>query len=105
MSGQNKNASPIQPKTATPNEMGPSPRTGPECGNDASACRLTTTSKIQDPPIEWIPIYDGTGKMTNTDPNTFITEITCAACSGVWRDTMMVGTPKTREIVTPPVTL
>lgn len=59
----------------------------PDCphADDPSHCRLSTRHWVQQPAIEWEPVYDGRGMLTNSDPNTFIHEFTCATCERTWR--------------------
>lgn len=34
--------------------------------------------------IQWTPVYDGHGMMTNSDPNTYETNKSCDVCGMVW---------------------
>lgn len=95
----------IVPPIPQTNTMPPMPRTGPECGNDPTMCRITNVSRVQEPIIDWTPEYDGTGRMINGDPNTFIRVISCSACSGEWEDTTTAGSPPARRTVQEPNTL
>lgn len=88
-----------------PSNMPPAQRTGPECGNEPETCRLTTVSQVQEPLIEWTPEYNGIGQMVNSDPNTFISTITCSACDGEWQDTRSVAGGTTRAVTKAPRTL
>jgi hypothetical protein len=61
----------------------------PNCpyGADTSQCRVTAVNSIQQPQIAWTPEYDGMGAMTNTDPNTYVSDYTCRICGGEWTET------------------
>jgi hypothetical protein len=54
------------------------------CLRDASDCRISTTSTVKQPAIDWSPVFDGKGGMVNSDPNTFIVTYTCATCMTSW---------------------
>jgi hypothetical protein len=54
------------------------------CLRDSTECRITTTSTIKQPAIEWSPVFDGTGAPVNVDPNTFIVTYSCATCMTSW---------------------
>jgi hypothetical protein len=71
----------------------PAPNANPDCPNipDYTQCRVTRTASVQQPVIVWEPIYDGTGMMTNSDPNTHISTYTCATCSQSWEVSMVAG--------------
>ena len=83
------------------NEEMPITRTGPDCGNDPATCRLTSVSRVQEPLIEWTPEFDGLGQMTNYDPNTFITIMSCSTCGGEWEDSMTRMNPTRTETKRP----
>jgi hypothetical protein len=71
----------------------PAPNANPDCPNlpDYTLCRVTRSASIQQPVITWEPIYDGTGAMTNSDPNTHISTFTCATCLQVWETSAVAG--------------
>lgn len=54
------------------------------CSLDPSECRISSSSAIKQPAIEWSPIFDGTGAMVNSDPNTIVVTYTCTACLMTW---------------------
>jgi hypothetical protein len=61
----------------------------PDCEHDASECRITVRSSVT--MLAWEPVFDGTGNMTNTDPNTFVREFQCATCERTWRQELTRG--------------
>lgn len=73
----------------------PAPNANPDCPTqpDYTQCRVTRTVAVQQPVIEWEPVYDGTGMMTNSDPNTHVSVYTCATCSQSWEIAMVAGQP------------
>jgi hypothetical protein len=73
----------------------PAPNANPDCPNipDYSLCRVTRSASIVEPLIVWEPVYDGTGKMTNSDPNTHISTFTCETCSQMWEASNVSGEP------------
>lgn len=46
-------------------------------------CRLRYGSTICFP-IGWTPEYDGNGKLLNSDPSTYSTNVSCRTCGGTW---------------------
>jgi hypothetical protein len=70
------------------------PQRSNDCPNDPSMCRISVATQVKDPPIAWTPEYDGTGKMVNEDPNTYVTIYSCSVCDAQWMD------EKTRDKVT-----
>ena len=73
----------------------PAANANPDCPNqpDYSLCRVTRGARIQEPIIAWEPIYDGTGTMTNSDPNTHISTYNCQTCSQEWEISQISGQP------------
>jgi hypothetical protein len=73
----------------------PAPNANPDCPNqpDYSLCRVTRAATVKEPIMEWEPIYDGTGMMTNSDPNTHISTFTCATCTQSWEVSQSSGNP------------
>lgn len=67
------------------------------CTRDASECRVTSTTTIKQPLIEWSPIYDGTGWQVNADPNTVVTVYTCATCAETWQIETQAADPPSRD--------
>jgi hypothetical protein len=61
------------------------------CTRDSSECRISTTRAIKQPMIEWSPVYDGNGTMTNADPNTLVVTFTCATCMTTWSTETTAG--------------
>jgi hypothetical protein len=58
--------------------------THPDCQSDPSQCRIRELGMMVATEIEWTPIYDGHGAMTNVDPNTYVTERACDMCGANW---------------------
>lgn len=67
----------------------------PLCTHDAAECRMTSTTRIQEPLIEWAPIYDGNGRQTNADPNTIIIAYSCSVCGMKWEREINADDPPT----------
>ena len=82
----------------------PAPNANPDCPNipDYSLCRVTRTASVQQPIIAWEPIYDGSGRMTNSDPNTHIAVFACATCSQSWEVSMVAGAQSTLRKIEKP---
>jgi hypothetical protein len=72
-------------------------RRNPDCPtpDDHSLCRVTFATSVQQPTIDWTPVYDGHGTITNSDPNTFLTTYNCTTCSMSWETTETAGTAVT----------
>lgn len=51
--------------------------------------------------IDWHPVYDGHGVMTNADPNTYRTELACDVCGGAWAE-IRTGTETETETLKAP---
>ena len=64
----------------------------PDCHHDPSECVISAVSSVKQPLIEWAPIYNGAGEMTNSDPNTFIQTSTCTMCNMTWETSTTGGT-------------
>jgi hypothetical protein len=66
-----------------------------DCPNpdDPSLCRISMATALQEPMVNWIPVYDGAGKLTNPNPNVHVTTYTCSVCSMTWQTTMTPGQP------------
>jgi hypothetical protein len=79
-------------------------RAHPDCTHDPAECRVSVTTSVAQPPIEWTPVYDGTGRMTNADPNTFVTTASCTVCDMAWEE-RRTGTETTIKTLPPAVTL
>ena len=71
----------------------PAPNSNPDCPNqpDYSLCRITRGARIALPVIEWEPIYDGAGTLTNSDPNTHIQTYQCTTCTQGWEMEQISG--------------
>jgi len=71
----------------------PAPNANPDCPNqpDYSQCRVSRSASVQEPIIVWEPIYDGTGMMTNSDPNTHVSTYTCSVCTQSWEIAQVAG--------------
>lgn len=72
-----------------------SPNANPDCPNipDYTLCRVTRTAAVKQPVIDWQPVYDGTGMMTNSDPNTHVSTYSCATCGMDWEVSSVAGEP------------
>jgi len=75
--------------------------THPDCPMDPSECRIRQVSVTMATQIDWRPVYDGHGVMTNVDPNTYRTELACDVCGGEWAE-MRTGTEMETETVKAP---
>jgi hypothetical protein len=71
----------------------PAPNANPDCPHqpDYSQCRVARSASVVEPVIAWEPIYDGTGRMTNSDPNIHVSTFTCATCSQMWEISQVAG--------------
>ena len=71
----------------------PAPNANPECPNnpDYSLCRVTRVATVQQPMIAWEPIYNGSGMMINSDPNTHISTFSCSVCDMNWETSQVAG--------------
>jgi hypothetical protein len=58
----------------------------PDCAGDPADCRVRTLGTKMTTAIDWTPVYDGHGVMTNNDPNTYATEKICDTCSAEWAE-------------------
>ena len=75
--------------------------THPECPMDPSMCRIRQVGMSMVTQIDWHPVYDGHGVMTNVDPNTYRTEFACGVCMGEWAE-VRTGTEVATETVKAP---
>lgn len=64
-----------------------------DCPNAATECRITFTTSIQQPLIDWVPIYDGDGTQVNADPNVIVNTFTCATCAATWTEAVTFSAP------------
>lgn len=55
----------------------------PGCPREASECRITMTTQMA-AYVPWTPVYDGSGLLTNADPNHATTVYDCATCGQHW---------------------
>jgi len=62
----------------------------PNCTRDPAECRITVVSSTVTA-IDWAPVYDGHGVMTNRDPNTSTTVKSCSTCSAEWSEVQSAG--------------
>jgi hypothetical protein len=71
----------------------PAPNANPDCPHapDYSQCRVTRSASVVQPVIAWEPIYDGTGMMTNSDPNTHVSTFACDTCAQSWEVSAIAG--------------
>lgn len=79
----------------------PSPNANVGCPNttNRSLCRITQQSVVQQPVMNWNPIYDGNGAMMNSDPNTFVNTFQCETCNMAWEMTTVAGqSPAYRQL-------
>lgn len=65
--------------------------------DDQSLCRVTFTTVVKQPLIEWEPTYDGVGTMTNHDPNAFVSTYSCSVCLMNWESTETFGEAPVRR--------
>ena len=72
----------------------PGPNANVECPNvlNRSLCRITMQAVVVQPVMEWTPILDGNGVMTNSDPNTFVNTFLCETCRMAWEVQTVAGT-------------
>lgn len=54
---------------------------------DLTRCRITFEVVAQEPIIDWTPEYDGAGRQTDTDPNTYVKTSKCKTCNQMWQMT------------------
>lgn len=61
-------------------------KANPTCPRSDPECRVSMRTYVQPPVLTWTPIYDGTGRMVNADPNTHVVEYACATCGETWNN-------------------
>ena len=55
----------------------------PDCEKDPSECRVAERSRGTTM-MGWAPVYDGNGRLTNSDPNTTRCRRDCSTCDRTW---------------------
>lgn len=81
-----------------PPDPPPSPsQRHPDCTADPATCRVSRKHWVQNL-IAWEPVYDGNGMMMNSDPNTFISEMSCTTCLRVWQVETLGSTSTVRDM-------
>lgn len=66
----------------------------PDCPYNPVLCRIARVVVPVEPAQEWNRIYDGNGRVTNTDPNTYVATSACATCSQSWEMTWTGNEPE-----------
>lgn len=61
------------------------PSRHPDCGFEPTQCRITPRQSMHSPITVWRQEFDGNGRPVGSDPNTYLTDYTCATCGGEWR--------------------
>ena len=56
----------------------------PDCPCDPTLCRISRLVVPVEPAQEWVMIYDGNGRVTNEDPNTYVATSACTTCVQSW---------------------